>query len=356
MKKLLFLLFGGFPLLLLAQLDTIPTNRTTIFQYLQQDSLLSLHFITNVKKLKKIEADPVKHKAKLRLGNTAVEKTKWKVRLEQRGKLRREICHYKPQRIKFSKKQLAKRGLVPRRNVKMVMSCMGGKSADKLALREYLAYRLYNILTDESYQVQLVQATFEDTLKAKNNFQTYGFLIEPTKEIGIRKEASISESPGRTTENLYPKAYLRMAVFNYMVGNTDWHIKLAHNVKFLKIPGDSLYTPIPYDFDFTGLVDAHYAIPNEKLPIEDVTQRLFIGAYKEEAMLKETLQLFQDKKEEMKKLILEFPYLNEKERRSTWNYLEGFFNKIEKTKDYKWIFPKETVFQDIMKLEKRKLN
>ena len=67
------------------------------------------------------------------------------------------------------------------------MRCQGGKSGDRLVLREYLVYRLYNILTDKSYQVQLIQATFEDSLKADKTFQTYGFLIEPTKENWCKK-------------------------------------------------------------------------------------------------------------------------------------------------------------------------
>lgn len=363
MKKLLLFLYLILPFFLLAQPDssailedTIPKERVTAFQYLQQDSILHLHFKTHLKNLKKFEDKPKKHTAKLTLSNTAVEKKKWKVKLEQRGKLRRDICLYKPQRIKFSKKQLSKRGLVPRRNVKMVMRCQGGKSGDRLVLREYLVYRLYNILTDKSYQVQLIQATFEDSLKADKTFQTYGFLIEPTKEIGVKNWAAISESQGKTASDMGEKPYLLMSVFQYMVGNTDWNIEKAHNLKFLKAPADNLYTPIPYDFDFTGFVNAAYAEPNVALPIDDVTERLFMGAYQKEALLKETLQLFHDKKEEMKKLVLDFPYLSEKERKKSWAYLEEFFKKTEKLKHYRRLFPKKTFYQDMMELEKRKAN
>ena len=363
MKKLLLFLYLILPLFLWAQpdsaailADSIPKERVTVFRHLQQDSILHLHFKTKIKGLKKFEDDPEKHPAKLTLGNTALEKKKWKIKLEQRGKLRRDICLYKPQRIKFSKKQLTKRGLIPRRNVKMVMRCHGGKSSDRLVLKEYLVYQLYNILTDKSYQVQLIQATFEDSLKSKDNFESYGFLIEPTKELGLRNWASISESQGKTPSDMGEKTYLLMSIFQYMVGNTDWNIEKAHNLKFLKAPADNLYTPIPYDFDFTGFVNAAYAEPNVALPIDDVTVRLFMGAYQKEALLKETLQLFHDKKEEMKKLVLDFPYLSEKERKNSWAYLEEFFKKTANLKHYQRLFPKKTVYQDIMELEKRKAN
>lgn len=336
--------------------DSIPKKQFTAFQYLQQDSILNMHFVTDVKKLKKWEEESENHKAKLTLSNTSVKKKKWKVKLEQRGNLRRQVCSIKPQKLKFSKKQLTKRGLIARKNIKMVLRCGNEKSGNRQVLNEYLTYRLYNILTDKSYRVQLIQATFEDTVKTKNGFKTYGFLIEPTKELGVRNWATMSEAQGIKSSSLIEKDYLVMAIFQYMVGNTDWNIVKAHNIKFLKAPAENLYTPIPYDFDFTGLVNAHYAAPNDALPTSKVTERLFIGGYKDEKLLKETLQLFQSKKAEMKEMVLNFQYLNEKERKLSWHYLEDFFKAIYQLENPSKLFPQETIFQDIMKLEKRKVN
>jgi hypothetical protein len=43
-------------------------------------------------------------------------------------------------------------------------------------------------------------------------------------------------------------------------------------------PKDSTARPVvvPYDFDYAGIVDAYYAVPNEGLEIENVRQRFIV--------------------------------------------------------------------------------
>jgi hypothetical protein len=61
-----------------------------------------------------------------------------------------------------------------------------------------------------------------------------------------------------------------------MIGNTDFSIYALHNVRILAAEG-ARYAPIAYDFDFSGLVDAHYAVPDPRLGIKDVRTRLYRG-------------------------------------------------------------------------------
>ena len=63
-----------------------------------------------------------------------------------------------------------------------------------------------------------------------------------------------------------------MSVFQYMVGNTDWSMVRFHNVEVSRTPR-GVYVPVPYDFDWTGLVSTRYARPNEGLGIRSVRQR-----------------------------------------------------------------------------------
>ena len=46
--------------------------------------------------------------------------------------------------------------------------------------------------------------------------------------------------------------------------------------RLLRAPG-ALLTPVPYDFDYSGLVDAPYAVPPEGIPVENVRQRNYRG-------------------------------------------------------------------------------
>ena len=69
-------------------------------------------------------------------------------------------------------------------------------------------------------------------------------------------------------------------LFQYMIGNTDWSIPKCHNIKLMVPKNDTLAQPfaIPYDFDFCGLVDASYAVPDERFEIQSVRDRLYRGS------------------------------------------------------------------------------
>ena len=67
-----------------------------------------------------------------------------------------------------------------------------------------------------------------------------------------------------------------------MVSNADYSVvasaddSCCHNAKILR-GEDSLYRPVIYDFDSSGLVNASYAMANSSLGIKRVTQRLYRG-------------------------------------------------------------------------------
>jgi hypothetical protein len=68
-----------------------------------------------------------------------------------------------------------------------------------------------------------------------------------------------------------------VAVFQYFIGNTDWSVRALHNIILL---GDSLkqrILPVPYDFDWAGVIGTRYARPDTSLPIQRVEQRLYAG-------------------------------------------------------------------------------
>jgi hypothetical protein len=71
-----------------------------------------------------------------------------------------------------------------------------------------------------------------------------------------------------------------LAIFEYIVRNTDWAVPIFHNIKLIK-KLDSLSSPIPfvvpYDFDDAGAVNTSYAIPFEELPNKHVTERYYLG-------------------------------------------------------------------------------
>jgi hypothetical protein len=77
----------------------------------------------------------------------------------------------------------------------------------------------------------------------------------------------------------------RYALFQYLIGNLDWSStggpddnKCCHNSRLIgSADATGPVYAIPYDFDSSGVVDAHYAVPPEALPVRSITQRLYRG-------------------------------------------------------------------------------
>ena len=66
------------------------------------------------------------------------------------------------------------------------------------------------------------------------------------------------------------------AVFQYMIGNTDFAVSALHNIVLIRDSVEVVY-PVPYDFDWSGVIWTPYAQPDARLEIRDVRQRVFRG-------------------------------------------------------------------------------
>jgi hypothetical protein len=195
-------------------------------------------------------------------------------------------------------------------------------------LKEYLAYKLYNVLTDNSFRVQLLDIKYIDTGKKERNYDKYGILIEPIELLVARKKSIEVNGEIIRENNVIEEEADIVALFQYMIGNTDWRIKGGHNIKYIKslTKLTDKVTPIPYDFDFAGFVGAHYSHPQSWTSIKSVKEREYLGYCRnsDEAYLK-TINLFLDKKDQMIKSIESFSYVSVEERERLIKYIESFY-------------------------------
>jgi hypothetical protein len=215
--------------------------------------------------------------------------------------------------------------------LKIVPYCKIGY--EQYILKEYLTYKLYNVLTDYSLRVRLFKITYLSSVKEKKPVTQFGFAIEPISLLEKRtktKELSYSAVNQRT---LKPEMLDRAAIFNYMIGNTDWSVPIKHNVLLLtkakNAPANENLI-VPYDFDYAGLVGTDYAVPFETLPIKSVQERLYMAVCRTDTEFKNALVEFSEKKDEFYKVINDFQYLNEKSKKIMTNYLDGFFFGMDK--------------------------
>jgi hypothetical protein len=254
------------------------------------------------------------------------------VRLKSRGEFRNEFCDFPPIRLNFKKAGFQKDDLKKIGKLKMVTHCSYGN--EEYLLKEYLIYKLFNALTDYSFNVRLIRITYINTYKKSKPIKSFAFFIEPVELLAERTSCIEVSSPNLSQKHIKPEYMDRMAIFCYMIGNTDWSVPNQHNCKVLSQPGSensNLGVIIPYDFDYSGLVDADYAIPYEKLGIESVRERIYLGLCRDEATFESELKEFADKKDEFYSIIRDFPYLKEKSKKQMLDYLDEFYESFNKS-------------------------
>ncbi|MCA1757890.1 MAG: hypothetical protein LC649_10580 [Bacteroidales bacterium] len=192
------------------------------------------------------------------------------LRLKARGNRRLELCPFPPIRLNFRMKGEEGDDIVT--NLKLVSHCNTARQFELYLFREYMAYRMYNVITDESFRVRLLRINYIDTGEKKLSQVRYAFVIEPTEMFARRKGMVEIDNVLVRPDQIEPGAFDRVALFQYMIGNDDWYLANLHNLKvFAHVGGPgSLPVVVPYDFDYSGFVNTHYAVPNPEHNISSV--------------------------------------------------------------------------------------
>jgi hypothetical protein len=199
------------------------------------------------------------------------------IRIGIRGHTRRKLCYIPPLRLNFHNTTSPK--LYSLNSLKLVGACKGGDYYRQLLLKEYLIYKMYNLLTEKSFRVRLLNITYEDNKGKKKTSAQYGFFVEGIDEMAKRNRCKEWENIKINNESPDREQMTMLAIFQYMIGNTDWSVRAYHNIKLIVSRKDSIAKPyaVPYDFDYSGMVNAYYAVPQPQLGIETVVQRVYRG-------------------------------------------------------------------------------
>ncbi len=324
----------------MAQEEEEKTTKKEIAQLFTEDEPLELVLTADFQTLLKTkDADtPEYYPAQLNLNDQESGEKAFELKIKARGISRRnfDFCNFPPLLLNFKKKETKGTIFEGQNKLKLVTFCKDVNIFEEYVLKEYLAYKIFNIITDTSLQVRLVHITYQDSAKQKLMAERFGFLIEDIDHLARRiggKEVDLS----LPHHDICDRASLdRFMIFQYMIGNTDWWIAkpVMHNVKLISI-NSSPPIPIPYDFDYCGLVDADYAVPSEKLPIKAVTQRYFRGFCRMPGIYEKTINIFLDRKDKIYDLIQNFPYSNDVSKKVMVKYIDQFYDIISDPKQVK---------------------
>lgn len=269
----------------------------------------------------------IEHPAMLRY-RAAADSGSVKVQLRTRGIFRLKRCAFPPIRIDFPARKVEATPFAGQDKIKLVTHCQSDRAFERNLLKEYALYRVFNALTDTSFRVRLAHITYIDSVRA-DTLTRYGFLIESEAELAMRVGTEVLQA---TTVGDYltdPSYMTLVAVFQYFIGNTDWSVWGPHNIVILRKTGETpALLAVPYDFDFSGAVDASYATPPPQVPIKSVRERYYRGFCQQDTVLLRVLDRFRAAKDSIYAAVRAVPDLPERDVRGLLGYFDDFYQTI----------------------------
>jgi hypothetical protein len=250
-----------------------------------------------------------------------------RIKVKTRGHFRRlkTNCKMPPLLLDFPKKQNEKSLFKDQHKLKLVVPC----GDDDYVVREWLAYKIYNLISEKSFRARLAQVDFEDSLNKRKPETYYCILLEDEKKVAERNGAYVWKPKMLAMQNTNEEEFRKMAVFEYLIGNTDWSVPYLQNIVLIKQAPMQLPFPVPYDFDHAGIVDAPYAGPAPELGITSVRDRLYRG-YCESDMknFAGTFKLFNQLKDAIYNLYGNCPLLSKSYVKFVYRYFDDFYKTI----------------------------
>jgi len=197
------------------------------------------------------------------------------IKAKTRGHFRRDKqnCSTPPLWLNFNKDSTCNTIFEGQDKLKLVTACR----EETYVLREYLVYKIYQLITEHSFKARLVKVCYQEIKTSKKTKLRYGIILEDQNHMAKRNNALLIKRLNVQPQITNREKFLKMAVFQYLIGNTDWSVKYLHNIKLiskLKLPS---YIPVPYDFDHAGIVGTTYAHPAEELKMQSVRERRYRG-------------------------------------------------------------------------------
>jgi hypothetical protein len=259
------------------------------------------------------------------------------LQIRTRGNFRlvKRNCSFPPLRLNLKKKTTEGTLFEGQDKLKLVSVCKTRQDYwEQYVLLEYLAYRTLNVLTDLSFRVRLARVTYVDTSGDDDPFTKFGFLIEDDSDLGHRAGGQKQDWQGGQLDprRVDPEHAILVDLFQYMIGNTDWSAAEMHNMELVLLPDGTPFT-IPFDFDFSGLVNARYASPDPSLDIRRVRQRLFRGFCPDQVgrnpdSYESVYQLFRDKKDQIYEVVRSLEGLDDGRRDNALDYFDDFYETL----------------------------
>ena len=318
---------------LLSQQGSIPSYEETLALYedlFSAEEPLHLTLKFDVKALQKTRYEDEYHEAEMTLAGNDDTEVSHSIQVKPKESIRQKICYLPTLWLKIGNSGTSADSPQDGILMNLVMRCKDAAQFEPYVLREYLAYRLYNTITPHSYRVRVVKLNIIDTGRDNKATEDWAFLLEPDDLMARRLNSKMIDNNRLSIHTVNPEVMNRLSMFQYMIGNSDYSVTGRHNLSILTSNeyGPTGFIPVPYEFDYSGLVNTEYAIPGEtlhSLGITSVRDRYYLGPCREEKVHNATIQELAKSEAEIMKLIKDFKYLDDKEKDDMIGYLDSYF-------------------------------
>ncbi len=312
----------------------------------QPTSLFSSHDVIDLtieapfkKVFRERSQEPEQFPAVFSYSDTGGEKVSLDLKINTRGRfrLRKRTCNFPPIRLDFPKDSVGGTIMEGQNRVKLVTHCQDKRDDyEQYVLQEYLIYRMYNLLSDVSFRVRLAHVTYVDTEEDREPLTKYGFLIEDKDDMAERNGwETIEDVPTMPPDMFEPLQVCIVALFQFMIGNTDWSAYMApegeteccHNTKVVGSMAGPVIS-VPYDFDMSGIMNTRYSEVAPNLEIRNVRERLYRGRCMPRDVLMEGVGLFLEHRDRIYELYTSQSELDPKVLEKSVEYLDKFYEIV----------------------------
>ncbi len=301
------------------------TTNQSIFDFLKANAIGEAQLEMNLDALLANKNSDETFPATFRFKHGKKQTTEITTKVNVRGRYRRRLCELPPLKLRFDKSELKALGLSNHAGYKLVTHCTDDLASAEYLLREYLAYELYQTLSPYSLRAHLIKLSYINTATDKKT-TNYAIIVEDTDEMAERLDGEICDNCyGLPTESFDADNLHLHALFQYMIGNTDWSLEMNKNVKLLRLNQNGLHIIVPYDFDFSGFVNAPYAVPDSKYSVKSVRERVWLGHNPDPEKWETAKVVFQSKKKELTQKIFRCKGISSEAKVEMSDYIESFY-------------------------------
>jgi hypothetical protein len=251
----------------------------------------------------------------------------FEMKVKVRGNTRRltQLCDFPPLKFNLKKNSVRNTIFENQDKLKFVSQCRQDEMFKDFLYEEYLLYKTYNILTENSYKTRLVEIVIKDKQLREDPIVMSGFLIEDDELLEKRTGLKVFDGKVYSQDSCDVQSADVLSMFQYMIGNTDWYVNTRHNIDIYQ-KKDGALIPVAFDFDFAGVINMPYAMPSREIPIRKVTERYYKGSCRDMESFDGVIQLFNSKQQEIYQLYEAFTHLD----KTVIKKSKRFYNKFYK--------------------------